>query len=546
MISVLFVAMIVLGMAAVTVNYVVNTLPQTRNHEDWNAAFAAAEAGVDDVIARLNQNPAYWQADDPDNPARDGWRPLAGGDPRAEYHYHLDSSDLGRTGFVDVVSTGRVGTQQRTVHARVRREGFLDYVYFTDIDGPDPYLRFAPGSHREHMDEVCREYRPGRNTAWSGGCGSIVFPGIDIIDGPLRTNDAILTRPYDDGPFFLGPVIVGSTFDAAGNLFGRTGTGAGPTFAQGIRQEPRLPLPETAADVSAAAAATGCVYRGPTYLRFEGADVTVVSPLTDPADVNPWCGEMVGAHGGLHDTITLPDREAIFIVGSDQAPSAHPLGMPRDGDNRSQFSNNAGDAYVHGEVAGQLTVGTENNLYIVEDLTLADDSFESDEIIGLIAEQHVFVYHPVAHPGGGATTFEATNLPVSGPDLPPFNIAPDNPFTTERVWVDPEIHAAILALNRSFAVMNHQYGPRLGERGQDTLTVYGNIAQQFRGSVGGGQDESGYDKDYRYDPRFQFMSPPFFSEPPRSPWGVRVLSEIAAPATCGSGEEPRVDRCLPA
>lgn len=546
MVSVLFATVIVLGLAAATVAYVVNTLPQTRQHEDWNAAFAAAESGVEDVIARLNQNPAYWREDDPDNPARDGWRGLESDGPGTAYHYHLDRTELDRSGFVRVISTGLVGDQTRTVEALLRREGFLDYVYFTDHEVTDPHQRFGPGTVRDNNEAICSQHRPDLPRGWGNNqCGAIPFPYLDVIDGPLRTNDNILVRPCrDGGPIFEGPVIVG-TPHTDGTLFRRQthtpppscDSNPEPTFQQGIRLEPRLPLPEAPSALQQAAEDYGCVYEGPTYLRFAGEQMVVYSPLSPP---DPDCG---GGPTGPQ-LVDLPDGEAIFVRNSSQpAPDDHPLGMPHPDDNQTQYSRTAGDAFVHGVVDGSVTVGTENHIQIVHDLTVADLGLESPQLIGLVSQQHTFIHHPVRHTGG--STFSAEDLPSYGRGLPPFNVEDEasSPAPAEpEVWHDPEIHASILALRRSFRVHNHNFGSRM--HGQ--LTVIGSIAQRFRGSVGGGQDDSGYDKEYVYDTRLQFSTPPYFTEPVRSPWGVRLLAEIRTPSVCGTDEQPRDHGCLPA
>ena len=56
--------------------YALQAQPQARRDQDWNAALAAAQSGVDDYVARLNQNDKYWQTVDCTNPALKG--PKAG------------------------------------------------------------------------------------------------------------------------------------------------------------------------------------------------------------------------------------------------------------------------------------------------------------------------------------------------------------------------------------------------------------------------------------------------------------------------------------
>ena len=85
------------------------------------------------------------------------------------------------------------------------------------------------------------------------------------------------------------------------------------------------------------------------------------------------------------------------------------------------------------------------------------------------------------------------------------------------------IEAAILALKDSFVVDNYQCGSALG-----TLTVFGAIAQKFRGPVGtfSGTDlNSGYAKDYNYNDALRYRSPPYFLDPMQAAWRVIRANE---------------------
>jgi hypothetical protein len=90
---------------------------------------------------------------------------------------------------------------------------------------------------------------------------------------------------------------------------------------------------------------------------------------------------------------------------------------------------------------------------------------------------------------------------------------------------DPRIDAAILALNHSFYVQNWSTGSPMG-----TLTVNGVSAQEFRGPVGtftgAGTQASGYGKNYNYDSRLKYLSPPYFLSPTSSAWVRNSYSEL--------------------
>jgi hypothetical protein len=89
------------------------------------------------------------------------------------------------------------------------------------------------------------------------------------------------------------------------------------------------------------------------------------------------------------------------------------------------------------------------------------------------------------------------------------------------------IDAAILSLKHSFIADNHACGNAMGK-----LTVNGAIAQKYRGTVGTGTATtytSGYVKDYWYDDRLKYRTPPFFLQPTSSSWNVVRFNEQLKP-----------------
>jgi hypothetical protein len=91
------------------------------------------------------------------------------------------------------------------------------------------------------------------------------------------------------------------------------------------------------------------------------------------------------------------------------------------------------------------------------------------------------------------------------------------------------VDAAILSTNHSWIVDNYECGKKLG-----TLTVWGSIAQFWRGPVGtGGGSGTGYIKNYVYDERLASQQPPSFLNPTNaSSWKV---SRETAPPTSFTG-----------
>jgi hypothetical protein len=88
-----------------------------------------------------------------------------------------------------------------------------------------------------------------------------------------------------------------------------------------------------------------------------------------------------------------------------------------------------------------------------------------------------------------------------------------------------EIDAALLSVGHTFQVQNYDVTPNRG-----VLTVFGAIAQKFRGTVAtssGATPTTGYAKDYQYDTRFKNTAPPKFLTPVSTTYGVTQFASSA-------------------
>lgn len=139
-----------------------------------------------------------------------------------------------------------------------------------------------------------------------------------------------------------------------------------------------------------------------------------------------------------------------------------------------------GQVQVKGTLDGAFTVGASGDIIITNDLVYRDadpvggPNPGCDDMLGLVSEANVVVQN---------------NYPNQN---------------------DCNIHAHIMALNTSFYVEGYRDGVPRG-----TLTVHGGIIQRYRGAVGTGYlygdnivVNSGFAKNYEYDPRFDTMQPP--------------------------------------
>jgi hypothetical protein len=238
------------------------------------------------------------------------------------------------------------------------------------------------------------------------------------------------------------------------------------------------------------AAVADYTYRGNTCLDFQSDGTIRAYNQSTASAASLMC---TGSY------TTIPSRAATVIYVDNTT-----AGCTADYDYNQMYNNPAacGDVMVKGTVPNAVTVASRNDIIIGNDLRRGTNG-----IIGLIANNFVRVYHPVNW-SNGSCTGDAT--PASG-------LANPN-----------NIDAAILALNQSFIVDNWWCGGTHGN-----LNVTGAIAQRWRGPVGtssNGVAQTGYVKNYVYDDRLRYTSPPQFLDPVQSAWGIMRMSE-QAPST---------------
>lgn len=547
-------ALLVAGVA-----YAVGTQGKTRSDQDWSAALSAAYAGIEEYQSRLANDTTYFQYGNPaadfstasevtlpsgaaTNPAfgigvSGTWAEVPGSDGAAQYRYEVDNSEYYGSGTLRLRSTGRSGDETRSIVADLRQQGFIDFLYFTNYEIQDPQLSGASTA-------TCERY------AWAGrpatGCSEIAFGSGDVVRGPLHSNDTVricdatftgaVTTGNPNAPYYRA--VNSNNVSCVGQVFQMPGypaynnpdgvIGMPPTNSQ-LKKETRSDL--TASDVPR----PGCLYTGPTTMVFNSnGTVTIRSPWTretqvvgDPATSGSHpaqCGTPGTAAGGLGSatgaTITVPANNVIYVqdvpvTASDpnyRAVGTYPGGLTtacttgangRNGmgypitneatplgatSTNPAYGCRKGDVFVRGTVDGMVTVAAENYIYVVGNLQYED---RDDDLLGLIGNNAVFVWNP--------TNSYGTRL------LGDFNRT---------------IDAAMLSVAHTFQVQNYNEG---GNRG--TLNVYGAIAQKYRGIVRSGTN--GYAKNYVYDERFRYTSPPKFLSPVTTTYGVSVWVEIS-------------------
>lgn len=551
--------LVVMMASAVALGAATGDLGLGRDDTENKQALAAAEAGIHDYLYHLNGDNSYWakcttvpnpnavsQNWNGSGPDPRKWRsvPQPAGDPRAtkiEYAIELLPANGNATcnpnsaantmldaatGTFRIRSTGRVkrpdGTyEKRSVVAQFRRRGFLDFLYFTDYETSDPAwyelqaqgraTRGGSSAPDNTLDVVswasqycARYWRDGRgsqyywdpdgnfsqNAQWFDPndnqwktlpfwvtCSNIQFANGDRILGPLHTNDEILLCGSPE--FGRGPDDDIEVSAASPGWRAACG-GSSPVFTG--EWKPNSPI------VAMPPSNTKLKKEAPANYTFTGK--TIIELVSNNMKVT-------NTAAGLNGTsIPFPPNGVVYVQNGNCGQGYKPLAL--DGYNESPAG--CADVKLKGNYSADLTIASEKDIIINGNVQRS-----ADNMLGLIANNFVRVYHPV-------TNLNAANRTCSNAS-----------GTMNNVRID----AAILSLNHSFTVDHYFCGGPL-----DTLTVNGAIAQKFRGPVGtggGGGVSNGYLKDYNYDDRLRLRQPPHFLDPVQSSWRLmRQFEQVPA------------------
>lgn len=575
LVTVLLITFVLFLLVAGTLAYAIGSQSISRRDQDWNAALTAAEAGFDDYLYRLNQNDQYYlygatapvfdcgSANQPalstppdGNTAFSSWTAVPGSTTGATFQYRIDTSCLATYGAINVWSSGKSGTTVRTIMATFRRRAFIDYLYFTDYETKDPASYdstdyYTPTDAQTHC---AMHYYEGR----SSHCTDINFVTGDVVNGPLHSNDAILIC---GSPTFNGNVS--TSWQGSGSPVRRWRAGSctnNPSFSRAGDPKYADPLTMPPSDLSvktqadATLGGTGCLFTGPTSITLNAAGtMTVVSPFTKSGAAPNNCAggtlaspvtEALPTNGVIYvqnvpSTSTDPNYAASCITSTQLSAGSststatvqHPLGYPEKND-ITTYGCMSGDVFLKGTLKGRLTIAADNNIDIVGNVTYQSGTGGSD-LLGLVANNYVEIYHPVDLQTSSTSQSWCDGSYIEYPNnsgnyycnlkLPGGTTALEN----------PTVYAGILAVNHSFRVQNYPYGQ---DNPLGSINVIGAIAQRYRGIVGL-MGTSGYLKNYSYDQRLKYQSPPYFLNPVLAAWQIATWIECKGttgtmPTTC--------------
>jgi hypothetical protein len=538
MIVVIGYGMVIMLIMSLLSVYALNSMRGARREQDYTAAVAAAQAGVDSVMNQLRKNPAGaaslgtsdWTAvpgskDSAGNSCEQATIPVN----CPQYRY---ATQVLPGGAVEIHAVGKTRDNiVRAVKVTARQSTFTDYLYYSEVEAADPADGFAyprlfypnggpancakrawPAADARPSDGSCKvpTWRDGDSTEQSRVHTNDVFT---MVGTP--TFNSTVTTAYDQ----CAPSAAASPtcYIAAGGSDPEFKQGD-PSYSTGLDLAVNAPTTLKAQAANSTGPFTGdytqgCVYTGPTRILFEGNKMRVWSPQTpytarcgggldnailDILD-NPLTGTLVNALD-LDDLIALvplaspppridiPKNNVIYVQDNPATPNriycllGKVLGITGTLDtNVTQGQCKAGNLFVSGDFDGKLTLGADGDALIMSDLKYSNGggthhAHDGSDRLGIVAKGAVEVYNPVQCLLAIGTCLELNNLPAV---LPGHSI---------------EVDAAIMSLEHRFGtqlplLQPNVYASLLNGIAQlssttPSIKLYGSVAQRYRGILG--------------------------------------------------------------
>lgn len=570
LVTVLLTAFVMSLLGAALLVYVTQQMPQAAEHQDRQAALAAAEAGIEDYLQRINADPEYYLLGDTDatNPAFAGFIALPGAQD-ATAQYRIDSVETGGVatrGVIVVEATGRVGGQERSVRVELAREKFTDYAYLSDLEVNDPrnrvaYPSLSTVSDTDRIAELetrCANYRwpSGRPATPSGrqNCAELQWYNGDITDGKVHTNDLIgmsgspkFNAQVSSGCF--GPVACGASVSSGVYKNYYESGSPSPLFTYspaGVMARGNVPFPEDnkALSIQAKPPNKGCLFTGPTRIVLRGSYAEVWNRNSKQTN-GPSCGGNYTTKSGVgwkHD-VPMTDDGLVIYVQNIPADSADP-NYTASG---SVFSTapfipgtkpaNAPATYRPSS-GSAATLTTPNGFPLPEDKgtdvgiygpTQGDVLIEGtlDGRLTVGAEDDIIITGDILRKDatGDLVGLVANNFLWN---YHPVNATSGNgdqyELCANPCMENVRIEASIMSVNHAYGTPYYRVGWSKG-----TIYTYGSLVQKWRNNVGSGSfgtaGHTGYAKRYGYDPQLQFTQPPHFLQPEFLVWGVSRWAE---------------------
>lgn len=635
MIAIILWGLVMMGLVLVVSQSVINQVRPSLDSQHSYSALEAAEAGLADIQARLQVGTIAALAADTSNTALGGWAPVPGGASDATFTYAIDATRSGSVGEIRAFVTGRAGDQTRTLQAVLTKRSTLDYTYMSDIETSSPDLPGAystaansggPGRTAQELARLLctrRWYEPGPVSVNSSGvisngnqrnqkfCQWAGIYSTERLNGRFHTNDvwrlegADLSATLAPGSITSACRTTNEGLTAAEvgcptsrryiltSVAGGSSTWSSTTTAyQGDAWRPAsgtdltkrnpgydtvLDLPASPALLKKRASESGCVFTGPTRIRFSEESGVGYMYVTSPDTIQtaPGCdgGDGTTLRSAASSQVTRKvalssftdlviyvqnvrrstevddpdnayDLNNRWVSGSEptctlKGTKKYPYVIPNDTVDRGYFTTGStnkgfpseladvaspwygsgcanGDLYVQGAYKGQIMMSSENNIILTS-------SLQDSNLLSPTATSTDPLYgkpNPASQSvmGLAAGRFAYAYRPLTAASTPAW-VGDWRTSNASNVIYD----FALLSIQECFGAQDHDKGPANG-----SIVLWGSLAQKYRCPVGVGTS-SGYQKKYSYDTRLASRTPPYMLELSNEPWGNGRESEMYVP-----------------
>ena len=441
LVIVLMLGLLAVALVTAMMTFASTSTPLARNDQNWTGSLGAAEAGVDEYLYRLSKDSTYWQAPQVGGPGgNDAFTasgvPVPGGDTEAKFSYNVVPPSVTGNGTIKLTVTGKLRNSSRKIQATLRRQSFLDFLYFSDFETSDPLsyptTATSPGSGlpartRAWADANCKDrwfYATTSSLARPNfsdnrrNCLDIIWSSNDVLNGPLHSNDAI---KVSGSPDFNDEVTtnwpkakipstpsVPSTY----HWYDYQCSGcSSPQWKPGQVDPPsykdRLTVPPDNLKLLEIAQTDGCVYTGPTSIKLKvgtGAIKRTWDVVSPGTPVTAKCGPGTNITGGtnFNGVVYVTKKSGACTYGPING-KPYPPGLPVPiALDITVYDCVEGDAFVEGTLDGQMTIGASNNIIITKNLDHQNTTSASDDVLGLITQNFIELIHPVKTCSSGA------------------------------------------------------------------------------------------------------------------------------------------------
>jgi hypothetical protein len=574
------VTIIMFGLSTVLVSESTQELPIVDHTLVDHAAYRALQAGVNDYLYAINQNPnavTCTSASAPGctfftsqgftfgqfNPITNTPQQQTGTSYTPSEWFAVGYPVINQSaGTIEVAVVGAAGfanatssIQYQTANITFRPANtFLLNVAWSQYNAIDPTIPVSSG-----CTPTGYLWGGGGSNCGLGDAGTIT-PSFPYY-GPVFSDDEVLvcnqgsTYPTIDHITTAAPNL---SYAASGGC-SSTVNYLNPSENLSINPNPQSP-PTNINTLKTPSTSQGCYYIGPTTIQFlasggyyvnspdtpwtsgsthDGGSIANNKSQCLPSTVNATSGNVTGPYNGVIYVDSLPGASCTSGKPANPLAAAYDAnGFTYDGEGTSSKCN--GDAIVGGTVNGAYTLAAANDVMIDRNivydhcyqLTTADQATMNGTSplspwpSSPASKQCATISTSTVNDTLGliANNFVSINNPLvssrGGTTLAPACAAGDL-TTTDCSNANPIIMASMLALGHTFSVPNFCSSP--GVLGN--IDMWGSLGEKYIDvEECSGRSTNGYGFDYNWDKRLSILSPPQFFTPSTPAWVTQAFS----------------------